>query len=197
MGFRGCTRGIPAAVRCGTTMRALLALLVLAFAASTALADTPISLSAWDVKAGLEPHAGTIGRCYTDHTTDVAGAGRLSVELAITRKGAIETIAIKTPGLDTAVGVKVAGCIVDALDGLNFPARRAKTTATIPYFFQRTYAAGAGPIESCWKAEGCREAVANTAPRVAKDTRQARVGTRIARHGSSSRSRPSRHANSR
>jgi hypothetical protein len=172
-----------------TTMRALLALLVLAFAASTALADgTPVSLSSRDVQDTLRPFAGTIEHCYTDHA--VTGSGKLSVELTVTRKGEVETVAIKTPGLDTKVGVKVAGCIVDTLDGVTFPKRRAKTTATVPYYFQRTYAVGAGPYESCWKAEGCREEkqIAKTA---AKETRQAR---RVARHGSSARSRVSRHA---
>jgi hypothetical protein len=153
-------------------MRALPALLVLAFAAPTALAEVPISLSARDVKVSLRPHADTIERCYTDHTAEVYGAGRLSIELTITRQGSLETVAIKAPGLDTKVGVKVAGCIVDTLDNVSFPKRRAKTTATIPYFFQRTYAVGAGPIEP----------------------RYARAGWRVQRHASSARSRVSRHA---
>ncbi len=174
-------------------MRALLALLVLPFAASTALADNPVSLSARDVTSTLAPYANKIEHCYLDHTTDVYGAGKLSVELTVTRKGALETIAIKTPGLDTKVGVKVAGCIVDTLDGVTFPKRRAQTTATRPYFFQRTAAAGAGPIESCWKAEGC-PSVERTASHAKAQNRYARSGWRVVRHGSSSRSRVSRHA---
>ncbi|MFN0249425.1 MAG: AgmX/PglI C-terminal domain-containing protein [Kofleriaceae bacterium] len=177
-------------------MRALLALLALAFAASTALADgTSVSLSSRDVQDRLRPYAETIEHCYTDHTTAVSSAGTLSVELTITRKGEVETVAIKTPGLDTKVGVKVAGCVVDTLDGVTFPSRRAKTTATVPYYFQRTFAADAGPFESCWKAEGCREQGAKTANTASHaDTRYARSGWRLARHGSSSRSRVSRHA---
>jgi hypothetical protein len=164
-----------------TTMRALLTLLVLAFAASTALADgKPISLSAEDVTAKLKPYSDTIEHCYLDHTTDVYGAGKLSVELTVTRKGVLETVAIKTPGLTTKVGIAVSSCIVDALDGLTFPERRAQTTATLPYFFQRTAAPDAGPQLSCWKAEGC-PVVAATPHHTKKQNRYARV----AHHGRS------------
>lgn len=167
-------------------MRALLALLVLTFAASTALAD-PISLSVSDVKTTLAPYEAKLQHCYLDHTADVYGAGKLSVELTVTRKGELKTLAIQTPGLTTKLGMKIGGCIADTLEGLSFPARRAQTTATVPYFFQRTAAAGAGPIESCWKAEGC-PTVERTAARVKKQDRYARV----ARHGSHTRS--ARHA---
>ena len=167
-------------------MRALLALLVLAFAASTAVADgTPVSLSSQDVTGTLRPYADQIQHCYLDHTTDVYGAGKLSVELTVTRKGELGTIAIKTPGLMTKVGIAVASCIVDTLDGVSFPARRAQTTATLPYYFQRTAAVGAGPIESCWNAEGC-PSVTKTVAHAKKPNRFARV----ARHGASR----SRHA---
>lgn len=173
-------------------MRALLALLVLAFAASTALADgKPVSLSAQDVKDTLKPYADEIEHCYLDHTTDVYGAGKLSVELTVTRQGELGTIAIKTPGLLTKTGIAVSSCIVDVLDRVSFPARRAQTTATLPYYFQRTVSAG--PFESCWKAEGC-PSVEKTASHAKKQTRYARTGWRVARHGSSSRSRASRHA---
>lgn len=163
-------------------MRALLALLVLAFAASTALAN-PVSLSASDVSSALAPYSDKIEHCYLDHTANVYGLGKLSVELSVSKKGALETIAIKTPGLDTKVGIAVAGCIVDTLDGVSFPARRTHTTATVPYFFQRT--ANVGPFESCWDAKGCpSEKVAK-----AKPTRDGRGGLRLARHNSSSRAR--------
>jgi hypothetical protein len=112
--------------------------------------------------------------------------------LTVTRKGKLETIAIKTPGLTTKLGIQVSSCIVDTLDRVSFPARRAQTTATVPYFFQRTAAIGAGPIESCWKAEGCR--TERAASHAKQQTRQARGGSRVTRHGSSSRSRLSRHA---
>ncbi len=174
-------------------MRPLPALLVLALAAPAAFAETPISLSPGDVKATLAPYADTLEHCYLDHTANVYGAGKLSVELTVTRKGELKTLAIKTPGLETKIGMKVAGCIADTLDGVTFPARRGVTTATVPYFFQRTAAAGAGPYESCWDAKGCPSAD-RTASHAAKQNRYARGGWRVARHGSSSRSRPSRHA---
>lgn len=167
------------------------ALLVLVFAAPTALAGTPISLSARDVTTTLGPYADRLEHCYLDHTAHVYGAGKLSVELTVTRKGEVSSLAIKAPGLDMKVGVKVAGCIVDTLEGVRFPARRGETTATVPYYFQRTAAVGAGPFESCWKAEGCpsKETVAQTT----NQTRYSRSEWRVARHGSSSRSRVSRH----
>ena len=34
--------------------------------------------------------------------------------------------------------------------------RKTFTTATIPYFFQRTAAPNAGPQLSCWDPKGCR-----------------------------------------
>src|SRR3982751_781064 len=63
------------------TMRALLALLVLASAASTALAN-PVSLSASDVTTALQPFSDKIEHCYLDHTANVYGLGKLSVELS-------------------------------------------------------------------------------------------------------------------
>lgn len=172
-------------------MRALLALPLL-LAASTAFADHErVSLSASDVTQTLRPYTDKIEHCYMDHTTDVYGAGKLSIELTITRRGELKTTAIKTPGLSTKVGIAVSSCIVATLDGVSFPARRAQTTATLPYYFQRTAAVGAGPIESCWKAEGCPSAE-RTASHVKKRTRHARTGSRVGRHGSSARSRPSR-----
>lgn len=165
-------------------MRPLLAALVLASAAPTAFADTPLALSPKDVTAALSSRHSTIQHCYLDHTHGVAGAGALSIELNVSRKGELGTVAIQTPGLDTAVGVRVGGCIVDTLTGVTFPARRARTTVTVPYYFQRTAAADAGPYESCWKAEGCRSepTIAKVAPVPAKAA-PAKVAARAARHG--------------
>jgi hypothetical protein len=42
-----------------------------------------------------------------------------------------------------------------AVEAVTFPARRTYTTATVPYFFQRTAAPNAGPQESCWNERGC------------------------------------------
>jgi hypothetical protein len=138
-------------------MRTTLALLVLALAPTTARADgTPIALSPTDVTAQLRPHASTIERCYLERTADIAGAGRLSLELTVSRKGKVLAIAVKTPGLPTKLGVQIGGCIADSLEGVTFPPRRTYTTATVPFYFQRTAAPGAGPLLSCWSASGCR-----------------------------------------
>jgi len=41
-----------------------------------------------------------------------------------------------------------------------FPARKVFTTATVPYFFQRT--PGPGPQLSCWNPNGCHGAHASS-----------------------------------
>lgn len=115
-----------------------------------------VALSPTDVTAQLRPYAASIERCYLDRTAEVAGAGKLSVELTVSRKGEVEAIAVKTPGLSTRLGVQIGDCIVHAVEGVAFPARRTHTTATVPFYFQRTTAPGAGPQLSCWDPAGCR-----------------------------------------
>lgn len=138
-------------------MRPFLATVLLCAAATTAAADSkPTSLSIADVTAQLASVSQDIEHCYLDRTAEIRGAGQLQLVLTVSRKGAIETLAIKTPGLATKLAKQIEGCIRPLVEPVAFPQRRTFTTATVPFFFQRTAAPGSGPQESCWDAAGCR-----------------------------------------
>lgn len=135
---------------------ALATAFVLAAHSTVVAADPrPVSLSAADVSAQLAPYAEQIERCYLDRTPEVRGAGQLQLVLTVTRHGSLEAIAIKTPGLAAKLAKQIDGCIRETIGTVAFPARRTFTTATIPYFFQRTLAPNAGPQLSCWDPKGC------------------------------------------
>ena len=95
-----------------------------------------------------------IGACYLGVVGERAGVGRLEVVLSIHRKGLVDHIDVRAPGLTSKLVARIDGCVREALAGVKFPARRVGTTAVVPYFWQKT--AGAAPIESCWNADGCR-----------------------------------------
>ena len=75
----------------------------------------------------------------------------------VSRHGVLEKLEIKTPGLASRVAKRIDRCIRDAAGTVSFPARKGWTTATVPYFFQRTRAPNAGPQLSCWSPDGCRD----------------------------------------
>jgi hypothetical protein len=131
---------------------------VLAFISvgSTAFAERLApALTANDVHAVLKPVAGEIEHCYLDRTPEVRGAGQLDLVLTVSRRGELERVDVKTPGLSARVGKEIAGCIRTAVAPVSFPARRTFTTATVPYFFQRTATPNGGPQLSCWNPNGC------------------------------------------
>jgi hypothetical protein len=133
-----------------------LVLCAAALASGTAAADPkPVALSVTDVSAQLQPIAHDIEHCYLDRAAEIRGAGKLDLVLTITRKGAIESLAVKTPGLPVKLAKQIDACIRPIVEPVAFPARKTFTTATIPFFFQHTAAPGAGPQESCWDAAGC------------------------------------------
>lgn len=130
--------------------------LAILLAAATAVADPkPPALSTADVTAQLAPLSDDIQRCYLDRAADIKGAGKLDLVLTVTRRGVLESLVIKTPGLPVKLAKQVDGCIRPLVEPLAFPARKTFTTATIPFFFQHTAAPGAGPQLSCWDAAGC------------------------------------------
>lgn len=108
-----------------------------------------------DVRAHVKTLDEQVGRCYLDVVGDRAGAGKLDITLEIHRKGIVDKIAVTTPGLPVKLGKRVDACVRPLFEGMQFPARRAGTTATLPYFYQRATAPGAGPQYSCWSAKGC------------------------------------------
>ncbi len=115
----------------------------------------PPALSAQDVTSQLRPVADAIEHCYMDRTAEVRGAGHLELVLTVSRQGVVEHVDVNTPGLAAKIGKDIAGCIRTAVTSISFPARKVFTTATIPYFFQRTAAPGAGPQLSCRNPNGC------------------------------------------
>ena len=151
-----------------------LALLLLAAAATTASAQTPVvqkavvasavttataeprTLGAADVDAEMKPLAQAIQRCYVDAAASVTGAGKLDVTLEINRSGKLHAVTVATPGLSARLARKIDGCVRAVVEPVQFPARKAFTTAVVPFFFQRTAAPGAGPAYSCWSPRGCR-----------------------------------------
>jgi len=130
-------------------------LFLLAFAATAAADPKPISLSTSDVTTQLAPFAQDIEHCYLDRTAEIRGAGQLEIILTVTRHGSVESLAVKTPGLSVKLARQIDGCVRHAVEPVTFPARRTYTTATVPYFFQRTAAPNAGPQQSCWNERGC------------------------------------------
>lgn len=136
-------------------MRLALAAIVL-FTTAAAADPKPRALSAADVSTQLAPYADQIEHCYLDRTTEIRGAGHLELVLTVTRHGSLESLAVKTPGLAVKLAKQVEGCIRETVASVAFPARKTFTTATVPFFFQRTDAPNAGPQLSCWDPKGCR-----------------------------------------
>ena len=134
-------------------MRLALVLLTVLLAAPAAADRPPHSLSVADITAQLAPIADDIERCFLDRAS--ATGGKLELVLTVTRKGQVESLIVKTPGLSAKVGKQIDGCIRPLVEPVAFPVRRTFTTATIPFLFQKTAAPGAGPQLSCWDAAGC------------------------------------------
>lgn len=151
---RRVTRGTAAAI--ATSMRIWPIAAILAGTVTSALADRPErALSAEEVHAQLRPVASEIEHCYVDRTAEIRGAGHLELVLEVSRYGILEHADIKTPGLAPKLAKEIDGCIRAAIAPVSFPVRKTFTTATVPYFFQRTAAPNAGPQLSCWNPAGC------------------------------------------
>jgi hypothetical protein len=122
--------------------------------ATPVLADSH-GLSADEVRSELRPVSDEIEHCYMDRTPDVRGAGHLELVLTVSRDGIVEKLNVKTPGLSSRVAKNIATCIREAVVTVTFPVNKNWTTATVPYFFQRTSAPNSGPQLSCWNPNGC------------------------------------------
>jgi len=118
-------------------------------------ARSPGSLAATEVAAEVRPYGPDIERCYLERLGDLRRAGRLDLTFVIGRDGYVVSLDAAAPGLPTRTVRQMASCIREAIDPIHFPARRADTTAIVPYFFQYTSAPGSGPQLSCWNPSGC------------------------------------------
>ena len=112
-------------------------------------------LEAGEIAAEVRPYAPDIERCYLARLGDVHRAGRLDLTLVIGRDGYVVSLDAAAPGLPARTVRQVAACIREAVDPIHFPARRADTTAIVPYLLQHTNAPGSGPQLSCWNPRGC------------------------------------------
>jgi len=117
---------------------------------------TDRGLSQADIDAQVQPVSAEISKCYVDATANVRGGGQLVVQLAIHRRGKLDSVSVSTPGLPAKVAQKIEACVRTLVEPLEFPARRTSTTAVVPFYFQRTDAPNAGPQLSCWNPRGCR-----------------------------------------
>ena len=135
-------------------MRTTLLSLALVLLTVPAFADDH-ALTAQDVEHQLGPVSAQIASCYLDRAAEVRGAGHLDLVLTVSRFGLLENVAVKTPGLAPKLQKQIDNCIRETVEHVAFPAKRVPTTATVPYFFQRTAAPNAGPQLSCFSASGC------------------------------------------
>jgi hypothetical protein len=125
-------------------------------ATTLAFADAARELQVSEIRDAVKTVDAQIGQCYLGAVGDRAGAGRLDITLAIHRKGLVDHVDVKAPNLPAKVVAKIDLCVRETVAKLEFPARKVGVTATIPYFWQKTAAANAGPYESCWDAKGCK-----------------------------------------
>ncbi len=112
-------------------------------------------LEASEIAAEVRPYAPDIERCYLDRLGDIHRAGRLDLTFVIGRDGYVVSVDAAAPGLPARTVRQMSICIREAVDAIHFPARRADTTAVVPYYFQHTNAPGGGPQLSCWDPKGC------------------------------------------
>jgi hypothetical protein len=108
-----------------------------------------------EVEAHVKPYFTGIEKCYVDAVGEMRGAGKLELDLVIHRDGSVFSLKVATPGLDMRQSQRVETCVRSAVANVKFPMRRDFTTAIVPYFFQKTNAPNAGPIQSCWSPKGC------------------------------------------
>jgi hypothetical protein len=113
------------------------------------------TLSLSEIDAQVKPVSDEISRCFLGATGGERG-GQLLVQLAIHRRGTLDAVTVSAPGVPAKLVHKIEACVRGVVEALEFPARRAPTTAVLPYQFQRTVARGAGPQPSCFSSRGCR-----------------------------------------
>jgi len=113
-------------------------------------------LSAADVQKYLTPYEAKIGACYKQHASHHAtSTGDLKLELIVHRDGSIFRIHVAAAGLKGKELKPLSDCITALSKEWSFPPRSGFTHVLIPFFYLKTEAKGAGPLESCWNPRGC------------------------------------------
>lgn len=136
-------------------MRTTPVLFAMLLTSSIATAETATDLGPGEVRAHLRNVDAEIGQCYVAAVGAGVG-GRLDVVLTIHRKGIVDHVDVRAPGVAANVVKKIDACVRSLLADVVFPTRKVGTTAIVPYVWQKTAAIGAGPQESCWHAQGCK-----------------------------------------
>ena len=113
------------------------------------------TLTLAEVEAQVKPVSAEISRCYLDAAAGARAGGELRVQLDIHRRGKLDAVSVAAPGLPAKLLRKVELCVRGLVEPIEFPARRAPTTAVVPFYFQRTDAPNAGPQLTCWSPRGC------------------------------------------
>lgn len=121
-------------------------------------------LTSDEIQEQLRPFSDEIEHCYMDRTPEVRGAGHLDIVLSVSRHGVLEKLEVKTPKLATKLAKSIDTCIRAAVTTVSFPERKDWTTATVPFFFQHTWAPNTGPQYSCWNPNGCHTQAPSTPP---------------------------------
>ena len=138
-------------------MRWTLAALVLAAAALVARADEPgPTLTAKELQTYFAPYVPDVRSCYVAYGRGPAVAGTLRLELIIHPSGDVFKFGFAAPGVEPAWRDRLGICLRKLVPRWHFPVRSRFTTAVLPFLFQRVFAPGAGPIESCWDPRDCR-----------------------------------------
>lgn len=136
---------------------ALLALAAMVPSArATAAPDDPDrTLSAAELTKYFEPYAPAVRACFSRHGVGKEVTGELRLEFIIQPDGKVLRFGFRAPGVERAALRKLDACLRNQSKTWSFPVRKGYTTAVLPFFYQRTSAPGAGPIESCWDVRGC------------------------------------------
>ena len=134
-------------------MRTTPVLLAVLLTSSIVSADTGKDLGPGEVREHLKNV--DLAQCYVAAVGEGVG-GRLDVTLSIHRKGIVDHIDVRAPGVAAKTVKKIDACVRALVADVVFPTRKVGTTAVVPYVWQKTVAPGAGPQESCWDAKGCK-----------------------------------------
>jgi hypothetical protein len=118
-------------------MRTCLVGFVIASATTPVFADAP-GLEAKEVRAQLRSVTTELERCYVERTTEIRGAGHMDLVFDISRYGIVEHLRVMTPGLPARLGKEIDACVRTVVESVAFPVKKTFTTATVPYYLQRT-----------------------------------------------------------
>lgn len=131
-------------------------IVVLLAATATARPDDPsATLTAAEVQRYFAPYLPEIRGCYLASARAKSATGELRLELIVHPNGSVYRFGFVAPGVRPPHLGKLDSCLRALASSWHLVERKGFTTAVVPFFFQRTSAPGAGPIESCWDARGC------------------------------------------